>query len=55
MPIQLMDESGPVAFGIISSGPKMGIKKPQIFTNIYPYLHWILCNAGDKFCNRPKK
>ena len=56
MPIQSMDENGPIAFGIISVGTKSDkTGTPQIFTNIYPYLHWILCNAGEKFCKVPSK
>lgn len=55
MPIQTMDENGPIAYGIISLGTKSDkTGSPQIFTNIYPYLHWILCNAGDDFCKNPK-
>lgn len=54
MPIQSIDGNLPIAYGIISVGTrsdKTGV--PQIFTNIYPYLHWILCNAGDEFCKAP--
>lgn len=53
MSVQLMDKNGPIAFGIISVGTRQNKKGPQLFTNIYPYLHWILCNAGDDFCKVP--
>ncbi|XP_070498452.1 brachyurin-like isoform X1 [Chironomus tepperi] len=57
MPIQSMDDNGPIAYGIISVGTKSNKdgSSPQIFTNIYPYLHWILCNAGEKFYKVPNK